>query len=431
MTTEVATNIGRAIAYLSKKKGHKPRIIIGRDTRLSGDMFESAILSGICSMGVNAISVGIIPTPGVAFLTQDMRADAGIVISASHNPSQDNGIKFFNSEGFKLSDEKENKIEELIFANNMHRLRPSPKELGKLSRLDDAVGRYVDFVKSTFPKKFNPEGMKIVLDCSNGATYRVAPEVFTELGCEVKTLFNQPDGKNINLNCGSQHTETIAAEVLRQKADVGFAFDGDGDRVIAVDDKGKILTGDRMLAICSAILKKEGKLRNNLVVRTVMSNLGLTVAFEKLGIDSVFANVGDRYVLEEMISHDAIIGGEDSGHLIFLDHHTTGDGLITALQILAALIKEEKNLSELAGIMKVFPQMLINIDVKIKPEIDTVPQIMSAIKKTEKALGNKGRVLVRYSGTQNMCRVMVEGPTKKETEAHCRRIAEVVKKNLA
>ena len=431
MTTEVATNIGRAIAYLSKKKGHKPRIIIGRDTRLSGDMFERAILSGICSMGVNAISVGIIPTPGVAFLTQDMRADAGIVISASHNPSQDNGIKFFNSEGFKLSDEKENKIEELIFANNMHRLRPSPKELGKLSRLDDAVGRYVDFVKSTFPKKLNPEGMKIVVDCSNGATYRVAPEVFTELGCEVKTLFNQPDGKNINLNCGSQHTETIAAEVLRQKADVGFAFDGDGDRVIAVDDKGKILTGDRMLAICSAILKKEGKLRNNLVVRTVMSNIGLTVAFEKLGIDSVFANVGDRYVLEEMISRDAIIGGEDSGHLIFLDHHTTGDGLITALQILAALIKEEKTLSELAGIMKVFPQMLINIDVKIKPEIDTVPQIMSAIKKTEKALGNKGRVLVRYSGTQNMCRVMVEGPTKKETEAHCRRIAEVVKKNLA
>jgi len=431
MTTEIAANIGRAIAYLSKKKGHKPRIIIGRDTRLSGDMFESAILSGICSMGVNAISVGIIPTPGVAFLTQDMRADAGIVISASHNPSQDNGIKFFNSEGFKLSDEKENKIEELIFANNMHWLRPSPKELGKLSRLDDTVGRYVDFVKSTFPKKFNPEGMKIVLDCSNGATYRVAPEVFTELGCEVKTLFNQPDGKNINLNCGSQHTETIAAEVLRQKADVGFAFDGDGDRVIAVDDKGKILTGDRMLAICSAILKKEGKLRNNLVVRTVMSNIGLTVAFEKLGIDSVFANVGDRYVLEEMISHDAIIGGEDSGHLIFLDHHTTGDGLITALQILAALIKEEKTLSELASIMKVFPQMLINVDVKIKPKIDKVPQIMSAIKITEKALGNKGRVLVRYSGTQNMCRVMVEGPTKKETEAHCRRIAEVVKKNLA
>ena len=431
MTTEIAANVGRAIAYLSKKKGHKPRIIIGRDTRLSGDMFESAIVSGICSMGVNAISVGIIPTPGIAFLTQDMRADAGIVISASHNPSQDNGIKIFNSEGFKLSDEKENKIEELIFADNMHRLNPSPKELGKLSRLDDAIGRYVDFVKSTFPKKLNPEGTKIVLDCSNGATYRVAPEVFTELGCEVKTLFDQPDGKNINFNCGSQHTQTIAAEVLRQKADVGFAFDGDGDRVIAVDDKGTILTGDRMLAICSAILKKEGKLKNNLVVRTVMSNLGLTIAFEKLGIDSVFANVGDRFVLEEMISRGAIIGGEDSGHLIFLDHHTTGDGLITALQVLAAVIKEGKHLSELARIMKVFPQMLINIDVRKKPAIETIPEITAAIKNAETALGNKGRVLVRYSGTQNMCRVMVEGPTKKETENHCRRIAEIVKKILA
>jgi phosphoglucosamine mutase len=431
MTAEVAANVGRAIAHLSKKEGHKPRIIIGRDTRLSGDMFESAIVSGICSMGVNVISVGVIPTPGIAFLTQDMRADAGIVISASHNPSQDNGIKIFNGEGFKLSDEKENKIEELIFDNSMGKLHPSPKELGKLSRLDDAAGRYVDFLKSTFPQKLNPEGMKIVLDCSNGATYRVAPEVFTELGVEITTLFDKPDGRNINLNCGSQHTEALAAEVLRQKADAGFAFDGDGDRVIVVDDKGNVLTGDRMLAICSVILKKENKLKNNLVVRTVMSNLGLTVAFQKLGIDSVFANVGDRFVLEEMLACGAIIGGEDSGHLIFLDHHTTGDGLITALQVLAAMKKEDKPLSELALIMDVFPQMLINIDVKKKPEIETVPEIMAAIKKAEEALGDKGRVLVRYSGTQNMCRVMVEGPTKKETETYCRQIADVVKKMLA
>jgi phosphoglucosamine mutase len=431
MTTEVALNVGRAIAYLSKRKGHTPRIIIGKDTRLSGDMFEGAIISGICSMGVNAISVGVMPTPGIAFLTHDMRADAGIVISASHNPMQDNGIKIFNNEGFKLSDEKENRIEELIFANNMHKLHPVPKELGKVSRLDDAAGRYVDFLKSTFPQEINPEGMKVVLDCGNGATYRVAPEVLAELGVEVTTLFNQPDGKNINLNCGSQHTEALAAEVLRKKADVGFAFDGDGDRVIAVDDKGNVLTGDRMLAICSAILKKEGKLKNNLVVRTVMSNLGLSVAFQKLGIDSVFANVGDRFVLEEMLARGAIIGGEDSGHLIFLQHHTTGDGLITALQVLAAMKKEGKPLSELARIMKVFPQMLINIDVKRKPEIETMPKIMAAIKKAEEALGDKGRVLVRYSGTQNMCRVMVEGPTKKETQTYCRYIADVVKKMLA
>jgi len=431
MTTEVASNVGRAIAHLSKKERHTPRILIGRDTRLSGDMFESAIISGICSMGVNAISVGVIPTPGIAFLTHDMRADAGIVISASHNPSQDNGIKIFNNEGFKLSDVKENKIEELIFADNMRLLHPSPKELGKLSRLDDAAGRYVDFLKSTFPQKLNPEGMKVILDCSNGATYRVAPAVFMELGCEVKTLFDQPDGKNINLKCGSQHTDALAAEVLRQRADAGFAFDGDGDRVIAVDDKGNILTGDRMLAICSAILKKEGQLKNNLVIRTVMCNLGLTIAFQKLGIDSVFAPVGDRFVLEEMLARGAVIGGEDSGHLIFLKHHTTGDGLITALQILAAIKKEGRPLSELARIMSVFPQMLINIDVKRKPEIETVPEIMAAVKKAEKALGDKGRVLVRYSGTQNMCRVMVEGPTKKETETHCRRIADVVEKILA
>ena len=431
MTTEVASNVGRAIAHLSKKEGHTPRILIGRDTRLSGDMFESAIISGICSMGVNAISVGVIPTPGIAFLTHDMRADAGIVISASHNPSQDNGIKIFNNEGFKLSDVKENKIEELIFVDNMRLLHPSPKELGKLSRLDDAAGRYVDFLKSTFPQKLNPKGIKIILDCSNGATYRVAPAVFMELGCEVKTLFDQPDGKNINLKCGSQHTDALAAEVLRQRADGGFAFDGDGDRVIAVDDKGNILTGDRMLAICSAILKKEGQLKNNLVIRTVMSNLGLTVAFQKLGIDSVFAPVGDRFVLEEMLARGAVIGGEDSGHLIFLKHHTTGDGLITALQILAAIKKEGQPLSQLARIMSVFPQMLINIDVKRKPEIETVPEIMAAVKKAEKALGDKGRVLVRYSGTQNMCRVMVEGPTKKETETHCRRIADVVEKILA
>ncbi len=430
MTAEVALNVGRAIAYLSKRKGHFPRILLGKDTRLSGDMFEEAIIAGICSMGVDAISAGIIPTPGIAFLTKSMRADAGIMISASHNPMQDNGIKFFNSDGFKLSDEKENQIEELVSAENIHKLQPTSKELGKLSRMDDATGRYVNFLKQTFPQELNPEGIKIVLDCANGATYRVAPAVFTELGIEVTALFDQPDGKNINLNCGSQHPESLAADVIRQKADAGFAFDGDGDRVIAVDDKGNVLTGDRILAICSTILKKEGKLKNNLVVRTVMSNLGLSVAFQKLGIDSVFADVGDRYVLKEMLTRGTIIGGEDSGHIIFLQHHTTGDGLITALQVLAAMKKEGKPLSKLAGIMTVFPQLLINLDVKKKPKIESVPEIMAVIKQVEDKLGDKGRVLVRYSGTQNMCRVMVEGPTKKETESYCRRIADVVERML-
>ncbi|MGD0021646.1 MAG: phosphoglucosamine mutase [Smithellaceae bacterium] len=431
MTAEVALHVGQAIAYLSKRKGHSPRILLGKDTRLSGDMFEEAIIAGICSMGVDAISAGIIPTPAIAFLTRSMRADAGIMISASHNPMQDNGIKFFNSDGFKLSDEKENQIEELVSAGNIYKLHPTSKELGKLSRMNDAMGRYVDFVKQTFPRELNPEGIKIVLDCANGATYRVAPAVFTELGIKVTTLFDQPDGKNINLNCGSQHADALAQEVLQQKADAGFAFDGDGDRVIAVDDKGNILTGDRLLAICSAILKKEGKLKNNLVVRTVMSNLGLSVAFQKLGIDSVFTQVGDRFVLEEMLAKGAIIGGEDSGHIIFLQHHTTGDGLITALQVLAAMKRESKSLSKLASIMTVFPQLLINIDVKKKPKIESVPEIMAAIKQAEEKLGDKGRVLVRYSGTQNMCRVMVEGPTGKETEIYCRQIADVVKKILA
>lgn len=431
MTAEMAMKVGRALACISKKEGHIPRIIIGRDTRLSGDMFESAIVSGICSMGVNAISVGVIPTPGIAFLTNSMRADAGVVISASHNPLQDNGIKIFNSEGFKLADEKETLIEEMIFFNNMHKLHPSPRDLGKLSRLDDAVGRYIVFLKHAFPKELNPEGMKVVLDCANGATYRVAPATFLELGLQVTTLFDQPDGRNINANCGSQHPETLAQEVLRQKADVGFAFDGDGDRLIAVDEKGNVLTGDQILAICAAVLKKEGMLANNFVVRTVMSNMGLSVAFQKLGIDSVFANVGDRFVLEEMLGCGAIIGGEDSGHLIFLQHHTTGDGLITALQLLAAMKKEGKPLSELARVMTVFPQLLINLDVKRKPDIETIPEIMAAVKQVEEKLGDKGRVLVRYSGTQNMCRVMVEGPTRKETETYCRQIADVVEKMLA
>ncbi len=430
MTAEMAMNVGRALACISKKEGHTPRIIIGRDTRLSGDMFESAIVSGICSMGVNAISVGVIPTPGIAFLTNSMRADAGVVISASHNPLQDNGIKIFNSEGFKLADEKENLIEEMIFFNNMHRLHPSPGELGNLSRMDDAAGRYIVFLKHAFPKELNPEGVKVVLDCANGATYRVAPATFLELGLQVTTLFDQPNGRNINANCGSQHPAALAEAVLRQKADVGFAFDGDGDRLIAVDEKGNVLTGDQMLAICAVAMKKEGALTNNLVVRTVMSNMGLSVAFQKMGIDSVFANVGDRFVLEEMRACGAVIGGEDSGHLIFLQHHTTGDGLITALQLLAAMKKEDKPLSELARVMTVFPQVLINLDVQRKPEIEAVPEIMAAIKQVEKALGDKGRVLVRYSGTQNMCRVMVEGPTKEETRTYCRRIADVVEKML-
>lgn len=430
MTSEMAMNIGRATAHLFKQKGHAPKIIIGKDTRLSGYMLENALVSGICSMGVHAILVGVIPTPGIAYLTASMRADAGIVISASHNPFQDNGIKIFGGEGFKLPDDTEAAIEDLIFANNLHALHPSPTELGKAYRMEDARGRYIVFLKHTFPRKYALEGTKIVLDCSHGATYRVAPETFFELGAEVSTLFNEPNGKNINLDCGSQHPDALAEEVLKTKADVGFAFDGDGDRLIAVDETGTVLTGDQVLAICAGVLKKEGKLSNNLVVRTVMSNIGLSITLESLQIDSVMTKVGDRYVLEEMQARGAALGGEDSGHLIFLQHHTTGDGIITALQVAAAMKKEQKPLSELAKIMKVFPQALINITVQSRPEIETVPAITSVIHDVESKLGNRGRVLVRYSGTQNMCRVMVEGPSQEETGSYCRKIADVVERQL-
>jgi len=430
MTAEMAMNIGRATAHLFKRKGHVPKIIIGKDTRISGYMFENALVSGICSMGVNAILVGVIPTPGIAFLTSSMRADAGIVISASHNPFQDNGIKIFSGDGFKLPDETELAIEETIFSNNMQQLHPSPDELGKAYRMEDARGRYIVFLKHTFPKEHTLEGTRVVLDCANGATYRVAPATFFELGADTFTLFDQPDGKNINVDCGSQHPEALMKEVLKRKADVGFAFDGDGDRLIAVDEKGTVLTGDQVIAICAKIMKKEGTLGNNLVVRTVMSNLGLSEALEKLGIDSILTKVGDRYVLEQMLERNATIGGEDSGHVIFLQHHTTGDGIITALQVMAAMKKEGKPLSELAKIMDVFPQALINVDVKSRQDISTIPEIVKVIKDVEDKLGTKGRVLVRYSGTQNMCRVMVEGPTLEETEKYCGQIAEVVKARL-
>ncbi|HBH86368.1 MAG TPA: phosphoglucosamine mutase [Syntrophaceae bacterium] len=430
MLAEMALNIGRATAHLFKRKGHAPKILIGKDTRLSGYMFENALVSGICSMGVDAILVGVIPTPGIAFLTSSMRVDAGIVISASHNPFQDNGIKIFSGDGFKLPDEKELAIEEMIFANNMQKLHPSPSELGKAYRMDDARGRYIVFLKHSFPREYTLEGTKIVLDCAHGATYRVAPDTFFELGAEVTTLFDDPDGKNINDRCGSQHPEMLAAEVLKKGADVGFAFDGDGDRLIAVDEKGQVLTGDQIIAICANVMKKDGALTNNLVVRTVMSNIGLSVALQKIQAESVMTKVGDRYVLEEMQAKGSALGGEDSGHIIFLQHHTTGDGILTALQVLSAMKKEGKPLSELAKIMKVFPQSLINVDTKSRPEISTVPEIVSTIKLVEQKLGDRGRVLVRYSGTQNMCRVMVEGPTKEETLEYCKQIADVVRERL-
>ncbi len=431
MTAEMALTLGRAVAHFFQKPGHRPQIILGRDTRLSGDMLESALVAGICSQGAQAIRVGVLPTPGVAFLSRAWEADAGIVISASHNPFEDNGFKIFDHGGNKLTPEQEAAIEDLLFSQQEQALIASPEEVGRADRRDDAAPQYIAFLKRAFPPNVSLQDTRVVLDCAHGATVQVAPETFRQLGAQVGVIFNEPDGKNINRQCGSQHLERLAQTVVDQRAAVGFAFDGDGDRMLAVDERGTALTGDQMLAICAAFLKKEGRLQNNLVVRTVMSNIGLTSAFRGLGIDSVMTNVGDREVLQEMLARGAMLGGEDSGHLIFLEHHTTGDGIITALQLLAVMKKEGKPLSELAKIMQVFPQTLINVEVKRRADTAEVPEVVKIIREVEQKLGPEGRVLVRYSGTQNICRVMVEGPTAELTEAYCREVAAVVQERLA
>ncbi len=430
MTPEIAFGVGRAMAHLFKKNGHRAVVIIGKDTRLSGYMLESSLEAGITSMGGYSYLVGVMPTPAIAFVTQSMRADAGVVISASHNPFQDNGLKIFGGDGYKLSDEQEDFIEDLILNNKLSDLVSRGHDIGKAYRLDGVNGRYIVFAKNTFPRNLSMEGMKIVLDTANGATYKVAPDTFHELGANIEVIHKTPNGTNINDGCGSQHTEILRKKVVECGAAMGLAFDGDGDRLIAIDEKGREITGDQIMVICANILKREGKLKNNLLVTTVMSNLGLTIACKKYGFKHHASKVGDRYVLEDMKRLDGVIGGEEAGHMIFLDHHTTGDGIIAALQLVAAMIKEGKPLSELARMMDIFPQKLINVDVKHKPNIEDLPKLVEAIRQAESELGSEGRVLVRYSGTQNMCRVMVEGPSDAATEKYCRQIADVVKSEL-
>jgi phosphoglucosamine mutase len=430
MDAAIAFSVGQAVANLFRKAGHRTRVVIGKDTRISGYMLESSLEAGVSSMGGISYLVRVLPTPGIAFIAQSMRADAGIVISASHNPYQDNGIKIFSGNGFKLSDEQEETIEKLILSGKLPEMVPEAKEMGRAYRMEDALGRYIVFLKNTFPRDLSMEGMKVVIDAANGATYRVCPAAFTELGASVDVIHNDPNGLNINENCGSQHTQDLEKRVKETGAAIGLAFDGDGDRLIAVDEKGRTITGDQILIICAKALKDQGRLKNDLLVSTVMSNLGLTFACKKYGFKHHASKVGDRYVLEDMQRLGAVIGGEESGHMIFLDHHTTGDGILTALQLIAAMIKENKPLSELARMMEVFPQKLINVPVKSKPDISTVPQVVAAIKQAEAELGDRGRVLVRYSGTQNACRVMVEGPTDELTGKYCRQIADAVKAAL-
>jgi len=417
MTTEIAMQLGRAIAFLVKQQKtgseHSPRIVIGKDTRLSGYMIENALASGICSMGVNVLLVGPLPTPGIAFITTGMRADAGVVISASHNPFQDNGIKIFSKDGFKLPDGEEAIIEDLIFSKKMDSLRPVAEEVGKAARIDDAKGRYIVFLKNTFPKRYTLDGIHIVLDCAHGATYGVAPHVFEELGAKVTSIGVQPDGKNINHECGALHPEVMAEMVRNEGADLGIALDGDGDRLIVSDEQGKIVDGDQIMAICAEEMIGRQKLAQNTLVATVMSNMGLEVAMERMGGKLVRTQVGDRYVVEEMLRNKYNFGGEQSGHLIFLKHNTTGDGILGALQLLVAMKKKERPLSELTQIMEPFPQVLKNVRITRKIALDQISGFSKKLITIEESLGTKGRILIRPSGTEPVIRVMIEGEDEK------------------
>jgi len=430
MDGATAFSVGQAVVHLMKEKARTPRVIIGRDTRISGPMLEHALAAGITSMGGDPLLTGVLPTPGVARLCSSMAVDAGLVISASHNPYEDNGIKVFSGTGFKLSDTEEEAIERLILGGGLREMVPPPAEMGRGTGVEDALNIYVDFLKGCFPAHLSMKGMRIVLDTSNGATFEAAPALFSELGADVRVLHNRPDGTNINLDCGSQYTEDLQRHVTQFGAALGLAFDGDGDRLIAVDEAGRELSGDRIMLICALDLKDLNRLKNNQVVSTVMSNLGFISACKAFGLKHHASKVGDRYVMEDMRRLGAVIGGEDSGHLIFLEHHTTGDGILAALQLIAAMLRQGKSLSELADAMTVYPQVLINVNVSWKPALSTLPEVVQAIQEAEMALGDEGRVLVRYSGTQDVCRVMVEGPTRQFTEMQCTRIAEAVKRAI-
>ncbi|MFN3479657.1 MAG: phosphoglucosamine mutase [Thermodesulfovibrionales bacterium] len=430
MTPENVLKIGMAAASVLSRRHGRNMILIGKDTRLSGYMIESALTSGICSMGMNVTLTGPIPTPGIAFLTRALRQDAGIVISASHNPFEDNGIKFFSSNGFKLPDELEERIERIVFGEEKLEKRPSGCDIGKAFRLDDATGRYIEYIKSTIPRGSTLEGLKVVVDCANGAAYKVTPWVLRELGAEVVAINDRPDGININDSCGSLHMEALCKAVKDNNAHIGIAHDGDADRTLFCDEKGDVVDGDKVLGLWAVQLKKEGRLRNNAVVATVMSNSGLEAFLSGEGIKVIRTKVGDRFVAERMIDGDYILGGEPSGHIICLDYNTTGDGPITALQMLHTMWREGKPLSELVKGIETYPQVLINVPVKEKVDLNSFPGIMKSIREVERSLKNKGRVLVRLSGTENKIRVMVEAIDRGIAESSAQSIASVIKEAI-
>ncbi len=409
MTSEIAMQLGRAAAHIFMRRAGRHQIVIGKDTRVSGYMLESALMAGICSMGVDVLVVGPMPTPAIAFLTRSLRADAGVVISASHNPYQDNGIKFFSSDGFKLPDEVEARIEELIVSDEISHLRPTADLIGKAYRISDADGRYIEFVKRSLPKDLDFQGIKLVIDCANGAAYKVAPMILRELGAKVEVIGNEPNGMNINAGCGAVHPERLQEAVSHCKADLGIALDGDADRAVFVCEQGNIIDGDHVMAAVGLDLHQQGLLAKQTLVGTVMSNFGLELSMAKAGITLLRTPVGDRYLLERMLAEGYNFGGEQSGHFIFLDHNTTGDGIISALQVLSLMKRTKKPLSELAMAMSAVPQVLVNVRVKQKPALESIPEIDRAIQESERRLNGGGRVLVRYSGTEPLLRIMVEG----------------------
>jgi phosphoglucosamine mutase len=433
MTAEMALALGRAVAHVFRGRGRsggRHRIIIGKDTRLSGYMFEDALAAGICSMGVDVLQVGPMPTPGMAFLTADMRCDAGAMISASHNAYVDNGIKFFGQDGLKLPDEIEREIEALIGSEQLDRARPGPDSIGSARRIDDAEGRYVVFLKKTFPLNLTLDGVRLVLDCANGAAYKVAPTVLEELGAEVFRVGCEPNGRNINLECGALVPERAGEKVREVRAEIGVSLDGDADRVMLVTEAGDVVDGDTMLAICARDLVERDALHGGAVVATVMSNLGLERALDGMGLKLIRTRVGDRYVVEAMRQGGYNLGGEQSGHIIFLDHNTTGDGMITALQVLAIMQRTGRTLSELAKVLTRLPQVLLDVRVSTKPPLESIPEVCRAVERVERELAGEGRVLVRYSGTEPKARVMIEGADEGRIAELARDVAQSLRRAL-
>lgn len=431
VTAETALKLGRAAAHIlcgnsRARSDHRPKIVVGKDTRLSGYMLETALAAGITSLGVDVIFIGPLPTPGVAYITRSLRADAGIVLSASHNPYEDNGIKFFRADGYKLDDSIERRIEELVFTGEIESVRPTADAIGRAARIDDAVGRYVEFAKASFPKGLTLEGMRIAVDVGNGAAYKTTPCILRELGANLVVRHNTPDGRNINRDCGSTCPQEISNIVKETGAQVGITHDGDADRALLCDENGEIVDGDEIMAIAAVNFLQHNKLGGNTLVATVMSNFGLDEALAKHGGKVIRTKVGDRYVIEEMLRGDYNVGGEQSGHMIFRDHATTGDGIISALQILRIMVETGKPLSELKRCLNKYPQAQRNLRVKAKPALEELPQVLTIVKDAESELGNRGRVLLRYSGTEPKIRLLIEGRDGERINALADQIAQTL-----